>query len=64
MQGLQHDLLRTASDLDHLCEALDGHARYLRHSIHRDEAPTLDEHAQGLRDSADDLRELAQTIKP
>lgn len=64
MQGLQTDLLRTASDLDLLSEALDGHARYLRHSIHKAEAAVLDEHAQGLRDSAGHLRELAGTITP
>ncbi|MBC3411050.1 MULTISPECIES: hypothetical protein [Pseudomonas] len=62
MQGLQDDLLRTAADLDTLSEALDGHARYLRHSIHKDDAPALDDHAQGLRDSAGDMRDLAATI--
>jgi hypothetical protein len=64
MQNLQNDLLSTASDLESLSEALDGHARYLRYSIHRHDASTLDGHAQDLRETASEMRDIAQGINP
>lgn len=62
MQGLQDDLLRTATDLDSLCQALEGHARYLRHSIHQADAEAMSEQAEGLHDSACTLRDIARNI--
>lgn len=64
MQGLQDDLLRTANELDDLCQALDRHAQYLRHSVHQADAKTMQEHAEGLRHSAGDMREIADAIEP
>ena len=64
MQGLQDDLLRTASELDELCQALDGHTQYLRHSVHQADATAMHSHAQDLRHSADDMRQIADAIEP
>jgi hypothetical protein len=47
-----------------LCQALDGHALYLRHSIHKTDARTMDNHVEDLRDSACELRGIAHTITP
>lgn len=62
MQGLQHDLMRTATELDELCEALDGHALFLRHSVHKADALAMDEHVDGLRGTACEMRDIANTI--
>ncbi|HGM5581527.1 TPA: hypothetical protein ACKP22_005401 [Pseudomonas putida] len=62
--GLQDDLRHTARQIDHLCHALDGHARFLRHSVHQDDAAAMGEQVQELRDSAEDMREIAQLIRP
>lgn len=64
MQGLQDDLLRTASDLDTLCQALDGHATFLQHSVHKADASAMEGHAGDLRHSACDMREIARAIEP
>lgn len=64
MQGLQDDLLRTAGELDTLCQALDGHAQYLRHSVHQADATAMHSHAEDLRHSADDMRQIADAIEP
>lgn len=64
MQGLQDDLVRNASELDELCQALDGHARFLRHSIHQADAQAMDEHVDDLRHSACDMRDIARSIEP
>ncbi|MDR2306625.1 MAG: hypothetical protein LBE53_05435 [Paucimonas sp.] len=64
MQGLQDDLLRTATDLDLLCQALDGHALYLRHSIHQADAQAMDNQAEALRDTAGEMRDIAEAIQP
>ncbi|AZL74505.1 hypothetical protein LOY46_16850 [Pseudomonas sichuanensis] len=64
LQLLQDDLLHTAAEIDTLCQALDGHALYLRHSIHKTDARTMDNHVHDLRDSACELRGIAHTITP
>lgn len=64
LQRLQDDLLQTAAELDTLCQALDGHALFLRHSIHKADARTLDNQVDDLRDSAGELRGIAHTLTP
>lgn len=64
LQRLQDDLLHTAAELDTLCQALDGHALFLRHSIHKADARTMDNHVEDLRGSACELRDIAHTITP
>ncbi|PYC28703.1 hypothetical protein [Pseudomonas mosselii] len=64
LQGLQDDLMRNAGELDELCQALDGHARFLRHSIHQADARAMDGHADDLRHSARDMRDIARSIEP
>ncbi|QVM93481.1 hypothetical protein JYG34_10865 [Pseudomonas entomophila] len=62
MQGLQDDLMRTATELDELCEALDGHALFLRHSVHQADAQAMNGHVEGLRDTACEMRDIANAI--
>lgn len=64
MQGLQEDLVRNASELDELCQALDGHARFLRRSVHEADAQAMDGHVDALRHSACDMRDIARSIEP
>ncbi|BCJ06501.1 MULTISPECIES: hypothetical protein [unclassified Pseudomonas] len=64
MQGLQDDLVRSAGELDQLCQALDGHARFLRHSIHQADAQAMDGHVDDLHHSACEMREIARSIRP
>ncbi|PYB84234.1 MULTISPECIES: hypothetical protein [Pseudomonas] len=63
MQGLQDDLMRSASELDELSQALDGHVRYLRHSIHQADAHTMGGHVDDLRHSACEMRDIARAIE-
>lgn len=62
--SLQRDLMSTAQQIDQLCRGLEGHARFLRHSVHPEDANTMGEQAQELRDSAQDMRGIAHTIHP
>lgn len=64
LQHLQDDLMRSATELDTLCQALDGHALFLRHSVHQADARTMDNHVDDLRGSASELRSIAHTITP
>ncbi|QXH54940.1 hypothetical protein [Pseudomonas maumuensis] len=64
MQGLQDDLMRSANELDELSQALDGHVRFLRHSIHQADAHIMGEHVDDLRHSASEMRDIARTIEP
>ncbi|MDH0649075.1 hypothetical protein N5D48_18515 [Pseudomonas sp. GD03858] len=64
MQGLQDDLMRTATELDALCQTLEGHAMYLRHSIHHADARAMDGHTGELRHSASEMRGIARGIAP
>lgn len=63
MQGLQDDLMRSATELDELCEALDGHALFLRHSVHQADAQAMNGHVEGLRGTACEMREIASAIE-
>lgn len=62
MLDLQQDLMHTARQLDDLCRGLDGHARFLRHSVHRSDANAMKGKAQVLRGCASHLRDIAQSI--
>ncbi|WP_248919730.1 hypothetical protein [Pseudomonas entomophila] len=63
MQGLQDDLMRTATELDELCEALSGHALFLRDSVHKADAQAMGGHVEGLRDTACEMRHIANSIE-
>ena len=62
MLDLQQDLMHTARQLEDLCRGLDGHARFLHHSVHRRDATTIKGKAQVLRGSASHLRNIAESI--
>lgn len=62
MQDLQDDLLRTARQLDELCQGLDGHSRFLHRTTHLDDAKGVDAHARALRASAIVMKDLARSI--
>ncbi|MDH0303449.1 MULTISPECIES: hypothetical protein [unclassified Pseudomonas] len=64
LQGLQGDLMRTATELEALSQTLNGHAVFLRHSIHQADAQAMDEHAGGLRRCASEMRGIARGIAP
>jgi hypothetical protein len=64
LRSLQDDLLRNATDIDTLCQALDGHTLFLRHSIHHADAQAMGSHAEELRGSACEMRDIARTISP
>ncbi|MDF0731635.1 hypothetical protein P0Y43_13025 [Pseudomonas entomophila] len=61
---LQDDLIHTAQQLDELCRGLEGHARFLGHSLYRADASAMSERANELRDSARQMRHIAQTMTP
>ncbi|WP_312934767.1 hypothetical protein [Pseudomonas sp.] len=64
MRGIKDDLMRTAVELDALCQALAGHARYLQHADHGGEVQAMNGQLDGLRASADELRQAAASIRP
>ena len=64
LQDMQDDLNRTASELEKLSRALEGHARYLQHTVHRDDAAPVRNCQEGLQTWATELRELARGMEP
>lgn len=64
LQETQDDLIRTASELEKISLALEGHARYLQHTVHQIDALEVRNCQNGLQTWARELRELAKGIDP
>lgn len=62
MKTLHDDLEHTADDLEEIARGLAGHAVYLSHSIHTQDARDVKARISGLQASVDDLRQVADSI--
>ncbi len=63
MKGIHDDLEHTAEKLEQVATTLAGHARYLQHSVHAQDAADMQGRIAGLQASIDDLRDVAQSIE-
>ncbi|EPJ87932.1 MULTISPECIES: hypothetical protein [Pseudomonas] len=64
MKDIQKDLQTTANDLESISLNLAGHAVFLQHSIHARDAADVSQQVIKLQDTVDDLRTVADRIKP
>lgn len=64
LQEMQDDLKYSASELEKIAHALDGHARHLQHSVHQADALVVRKRQDDLQAWASELRELAHGIAP
>lgn len=62
LQEMQEDLKYSASELEKIARALDGHARHLQHSVHQTDALVVRKRQDDLQAWATELRELAHGI--
>lgn len=62
MKGIHDDLEHTAEKLEQVATTLAGHALYLQHSVHVQDATEVQGRIAGLQASIDDLRDVAQSI--
>lgn len=62
MKGIHDDLEHTADDLEEIARGLAGHAVYLSHSIHTQDARDVKARISGLNTSINDLRQVADSI--
>ncbi len=63
-QALQQDLRSTASELEQISRALQGHAAYLAHSVHQGDAELVRGQIHDLQATIDQLREIARSMTP
>ncbi|KIU51542.1 MULTISPECIES: hypothetical protein [Pseudomonas] len=64
MKGIHDDLEHTAADLEQIAREMAGHARYLQHSAHPQDALEVQRSINGLQASIDQLRSVADRIEP
>lgn len=64
LQEMQDDLKYTASELEKIARALDGHARHLQHSVHQTDTLDVRKCQDDLQTWARELREVAHGIDP
>lgn len=63
MKGIHKDLQHTAADLERVALELAGHARYLQHSVHAQDALDVQRSINGLQASIDELRSVASNLE-